>query len=60
MITVAQYRSFARDCREMAARTDKDSDRRALELMASGWDKVANEREALIKMPAALPKPAHE
>jgi hypothetical protein len=56
VITVAQYRGFARDCREMAARTNNDNDKRALELMASGWDKVADEREALIKMPAPLPE----
>lgn len=49
MITVAQYREFAAQCREMAARTDSPSDRRALELQATAWDKIANEREATLK-----------
>ncbi|HUC51692.1 MAG TPA: hypothetical protein VMA30_20090 [Xanthobacteraceae bacterium] len=49
MITVAQYRAFAVQCRDMAARMSDPSDRRALELQASAWDKIANEREAAIE-----------
>jgi|HubBroStandDraft_5_1064220.scaffolds.fasta_scaffold2523687_1 hypothetical protein len=49
MITVAEYRRFAEECRQMAARTTNQNDKRALELMAIGWDKVADEREARLK-----------
>jgi hypothetical protein len=49
MITVAEYRQFARACREMAARIDDSQDRKALELQASAWEKVANEREAALQ-----------
>ena len=49
MRTVAEYREFAAACRNMAARTADPQDRRALELQASAWEKVAQEREAAIK-----------
>ncbi|MGB6799819.1 MAG: hypothetical protein WBE48_25475 [Xanthobacteraceae bacterium] len=49
MKTVAEYRQFAQDCREMAARMDDPQDREALELQANAWEKVANEREAKLK-----------
>ena len=45
---VAAYRQFARDYRRLAAMLTKPSDRLALELMATGWDKVADCREALL------------
>jgi hypothetical protein len=41
MISIAEYRRFAEECREMAARTTNQNDKRALELMAAGWEKVA-------------------
>jgi hypothetical protein len=53
MITVARYRQFAAQCREMAARVSDPEDRRALELQARAWDNVANQREAALK--AGLP-----
>jgi hypothetical protein len=46
MKTVDEYREFARQCRELAAKITDPNDRRATELMASAWDKVANEHEA--------------
>jgi hypothetical protein len=49
MKTVAEYREFAAKCREVAARIDDPQDRRALELQASAWEKLANEREAKLK-----------
>jgi hypothetical protein len=49
MKTVAEYREFAANCREMAARMTDPNDRRALELQASAWEKVASEREAALK-----------
>jgi hypothetical protein len=49
MKTVAEYRKFAEDCRELASKLRNPDDKRALELMATAWDKVANEREAQLK-----------
>jgi putative ABC transport system substrate-binding protein len=46
MKTVAEYRKFAEDSRELAAKLKTPDDKRALQLMAAAWDKVANEREA--------------
>jgi hypothetical protein len=48
MKTVAEYRKYADDCRELAAKLRDPEDRRALELMAAAWDKVAKERETLL------------
>ena len=48
MHLVAQYRQFASDCRRLAARLTKPEDKRALELFAIGWDKVAHNREGLL------------
>jgi hypothetical protein len=44
MKTVAEYRKFAEECRELAAKLTNPDDKRALELMATAWDKAANER----------------
>jgi hypothetical protein len=49
MKTVAEYRQFAMQCREMAAKITDPKDKHAVELMAKAWDKVANEREAALK-----------
>ena len=46
MKTVNEYREFAAMCRDLAAKLSDAEDRKAVELMAAGWDKVANEREA--------------
>lgn len=43
---VAQYRRFAEEYRQLAAALTKPTDKRALELMAQGWDKRADAREA--------------
>jgi hypothetical protein len=48
MRTVAEYREYAQGCRDLAAKTTDPNDKRALELMAIGWDKVADQREAAI------------
>jgi hypothetical protein len=45
MRTVAEYRQYAHECREMA----DPKDRKALELQASAWNKVAAGREAVLK-----------
>ncbi|MGA7433076.1 MAG: hypothetical protein WBQ24_13780 [Xanthobacteraceae bacterium] len=49
MKTVAEYREFAAQCREMAAKMTDPQDRKALELQASAWEKVANAREAALR-----------
>ena len=49
MKTVAEYREFAERCRELAAVLSNPKDRQALELMASSWDKAAEQREALLQ-----------
>jgi hypothetical protein len=46
MKTAAEYRKFAEDCRELALKLKDPDDKRALQLMAVAWDKVADEREA--------------
>jgi hypothetical protein len=56
---VEEYRLLAQAYREMAARTIDPQDRRALELQASAWEKVADEREAKLKgEEPQLPEPA--
>ncbi len=49
MKTVAEYREFAAQCREMAVKMTDPQDRKALELQASAWEKVANAREAALR-----------
>ena len=49
MKTVEEYRQFAADCRTLAAKLTNANDRRALELMAAAWEKIANERETQLK-----------
>jgi hypothetical protein len=49
MRTVAEYRQFAADCRKLAAKLTDPRDKRATELMAGAWDKVADEREASLR-----------
>jgi hypothetical protein len=49
MRTVAEYRQFAEDCRAMAAKLTDPADKHGMELMARGWDKVAEQREAALK-----------
>jgi hypothetical protein len=46
--TIVEYRKFAVDCRELADKLRDPNDKRALLLMAAGWDKVADERTAKI------------
>lgn len=46
---VTEYRRFAEECRRLAAVLTKPADKRALELMAKGWDKSADAREAKLR-----------
>ena len=52
MKTVAEYRDFAQRCRDLAAKLTDAKDKLAVELMAKGWDKVADERQAQLKASA--------
>jgi hypothetical protein len=49
MKTVAEYRQFARMCREMATKIVDPKDKHAVELMAEAWEKVAADREAVLQ-----------
>jgi hypothetical protein len=48
MRTVQEYREYADGCRMMAAKLSDPKDKLAMELMATAWEKVANEREAAL------------
>jgi hypothetical protein len=48
MQTVAEYLRYARECREMAARMSNPNDRKALELQAAAWEKIAKAREEVL------------
>jgi hypothetical protein len=43
MKTVAEYRSFAEECRKLAAR--RLEDKQSIESIAQAWDKIADELE---------------
>lgn len=49
MQTVEEYRRYARECRELAARMDSPNDRKALELQAIAWENIATQREAALR-----------
>jgi hypothetical protein len=52
MKTVVEYRQFAKDCRELAARLRSlcdSKERQALTLMSAAWEKVADQREASLQ-----------
>ena len=49
MRRVTEYRRIAEECRRLAAALTKPTDKRALELMAIGWDKSADAREAKLR-----------
>lgn len=49
MKEVEAYRKHARDCEAMAARLTRDDDKRAMLMIAAAWNKVADEREAMLQ-----------
>jgi hypothetical protein len=49
MKLVAQYRQFAKECRKLAVVTDAPEAKQILESMARAWERVANEREHLLR-----------
>jgi len=49
MHLVAQYRQCAIDHRRLAAKLTKPADKEALELLAIGWDRAADKREAMLR-----------
>ena len=48
MCDVAEYRQFASEYRRLAALLTRAADKEASELFAIGWDKIANNREAML------------
>ena len=46
--TVAEYRLYAEESRRLAAKMARPEDKQALETIARAWDRVADEREALL------------
>jgi hypothetical protein len=49
MKSVAVYRQYASECRQLAAKIIHLKAKAEVEMMASVWDKVADEREALLE-----------
>jgi hypothetical protein len=49
MHLVARYRQFATDYRRLAATLIEPADKQALELFAIGWDRVAENRETILR-----------
>jgi hypothetical protein len=45
MRLVAEYRRLADEYRKLSGKLTRPKDKKALELMARAWDRVANERE---------------
>ena len=54
---VAQYRHFASDYRRLAAILTKPDDKQALELLAIGWDRIAEKREAMLRSKERAQRP---
>jgi hypothetical protein len=48
MRLVAQCRLLAIEYRRLAAQSPRRDDKEALELLAIGWDKIADRREAML------------
>jgi hypothetical protein len=49
MRLIARYRQFATDYRRLAAVLTEPADKQELELFAAGWDRVAENREAMLR-----------
>jgi hypothetical protein len=49
MQEVAEFRGYAEDCRKIAQSTTNSEHKRRLLEMATVWDLLAEEREALIR-----------
>jgi hypothetical protein len=49
MRLIARYRQFATDYRRLAAMLTEPADKQELELFATGWDRVAEDREAMLR-----------
>ena len=48
MCHAAEYRQLASEYRRLAALLTRTADKEALELFAIGWDKIADNREAML------------
>jgi hypothetical protein len=49
MHLVTQYRQFAIGYRRLAATLTEPADKQAMELFAAGWDRVAENRAAIVR-----------
>jgi hypothetical protein len=49
MKKASEYRAHARECRELAAKMDRVSDRELLQAMAAHWEQLARDRDDLIR-----------
>lgn len=49
MRIVAEFRRVARECKRLALKLANPADCLALELMATGWEKAAKDREAMLR-----------
>jgi hypothetical protein len=49
MHPVVQYRQFAADYRRLAAMLTKPADKQAMELFATGWDRIAKNHEPMLR-----------
>jgi hypothetical protein len=58
MHLVAQYRQFAIDYRRLAAMLRDRADKQALALLAIGWDRAAEKREAMLRRALVRVAPA--
>jgi hypothetical protein len=48
MRKASEYRQHAQECRDLAAKMDRDANREQLLSMAEHWDKLADDRLMLI------------
>jgi hypothetical protein len=53
MEKASEYREHARECRNLAALMDVPENRQQLLHMAESWDRLADERERLVRLARA-------
>ena len=54
MFHAAEYRQLASEYRRLAALLTRTDDKEALELFAIGWDKIADNHEAMLHTKSRL------
>jgi len=48
MRTVGEYRVYAEECKKLVEKVPRPEDKQSLEAMARAWERLANEREAML------------